>query len=174
MRWLACVLIAGCGFSSSSHNEGHRDAATGDPDAALDAPPDALQVHCPATYDLKNGGHSYRKTTATSDYNTIVTECHDGAGYVVAIDSVDEDNWIKDQFGSTGYIWIGLHYDTGAGYRWDDHVQLGTYNNFANGLVPTTPTDACVDKSLSPSSNGVWVPYMCMQAHQGMCECDGP
>ena len=87
MRVLVCLAIAGCGFSSSS-NPNHGDAALGDHDAApqLDAPIDT-PIACPATYDLKFGGHSYRKTTATADYPTIQTECHDGVGYVVDIDS---------------------------------------------------------------------------------------
>lgn len=177
MRVLVCVVVAGCGFQTQSDSAHHRDAPVGDPDAPmqLDAPIDTVTpVSCPATYDLKFGGHSYRKTTALSDYTTIVNECHDGSGYVVAIDDGNEDSWVKNQFGSTGYIWIGLHYDTPMGYRWDNHARLGTFNNFSGGAVPAPPTDPCVDKALSPSAAGVWEPYTCGQAHQSLCECDGP
>jgi len=177
MRALLCLAIAGCGFSSQS-NPSHRDAATGDPDAPMqqiDASLDAPQVNCPATYDLKSGGHSYRKTAATADYPTIQAECHDGVGYVVDIDSSEEDTWVKNQFGSNGYIWIGLHFDVPMGYRWDNHEKLAAdYNNFSGSTVPSAPTDACVDKSLSPSTGGIWAPYVCTQAHQSLCECDGP
>jgi len=128
---------------------------------------------CPATYTLHFGGHSYRKTSAVTDYTGVVNDCHDGSGYVVAIDGSDEEAWVENQFGSNGYIWIGLQFESPS-YRWDNHVQLGTYNHFAGRTVPAAPIDPCVDKSLSPSTGGVWTPFRCTQAHQGMCECDAP
>lgn len=106
-----------------------------------------------------------------TNYPGVVSDCHDGSGYVVALDSSAEDIWVKSQFGTTGFIWIGLQFGS-SGYQWDNHVPLGTYNNFAGGVVPTAPSDPCVDNSLSAS--GVWEAFKCTQAHQSMCECDAP
>jgi hypothetical protein len=171
---LVCAMVAGCGFSSPSAPS----AAPGD--AANDRPHDAqadatalsdATASCPGTYTLHFGGHSYRKTTATTDYPGVVNDCHDGRGYVVAINDSAEDTWVKIQFGSNGYIWIGLQFSSSS-YQWDNHVPLGTYNDFAGGVVPVTPAASCVDYLLS--TGGMWAPYTCTQMHQSMCECDAP
>jgi hypothetical protein len=178
---LVSAMVAGCSFSaqvapSDATNDRSLDAPVAPSDAAndrsLDAQVDAV-ASCPATYNLHFGGHSYRKTAAPTDYPGVVSDCNDGRGYVVAIDASDEDTWVKNQFGSSGYIWIGLQFES-PGYRWNNHVPLGTYNNFMGGTVPAAPADPCVDKSLSPSTGGAWEPFTCTQQHQSLCECDAP
>jgi hypothetical protein len=134
---------------------------------AADAGPPA---GCPATYSLKFNGHSY--VAAPSDtYANVVASCHADGQHVIVINDDNENTWAMDQLiSSNNFVWIGLHFTSGA-WTWDDGTLLGSgYESFTGG-VPTNPTDPCVDAF---QLDGSWSAFRCTAIHPTLCECDGP
>ena len=70
---------------------------------------------------------------------------------------------------SNSFVWIGLHFTSGA-WTWDDGTLLGSGFQAFTGGVPTNPTNLCVNAN---QTDGSWLTFSCTAAHPTLCACDG-
>jgi hypothetical protein len=125
---------------------------------------------CPASYALKFNGHSYRATSVDT-YANVVASCHADGEHVVVINDSSENTWALGQLtSSNGFVWIGLHFTSGA-WTWDDGTALGSGFEAFSGAPPTSPSNPCVN---ARQTDGSWLTFSCTATHPTLCECDGP
>jgi hypothetical protein len=125
---------------------------------------------CPASYALKFNGHSYRATSVDT-YANVVASCRADGEHVVVINDSSENTWALGQLtSSNGFVWIGLHFTSGA-WTWDDGTALGSGFEAFSGAPPTSPSNPCVN---ARQTDGAWLTFSCTATHPTLCECDGP
>lgn len=125
---------------------------------------------CPASYTLKFNGHSYRATSVDT-YPNVVASCHADGEHVVVINDSSENTWALGQLtSSNSFVWIGLHFTSGA-WMWDDGTALGSGFEAFSGAPPTNPSNPCVN---AHQTDGSWLTFSCTATHPTLCECDGP
>ena len=153
------VFVAACSFTDGAAS--HSDGGT-----RPDAPPDSGL--CAPSYTLAYGGHQYMLSTPMS-WGIDSSLCSTSRGHMVKIEDSGEDNFAHMQF-SSGYMWTGLHLDTGDNmYHWTDGSLLGSYNGFHNGNVP--PPDVSQQCVEIVSTTGEWQIFNCNFAQIALCEC---
>ena len=125
---------------------------------------------CPASYTLKFNGHSYRATSVDT-YTNDAASCHADGQHVVVINDSSENTWALGQLtSSNSFVWIGLHFTSGA-WTWDDGTALGSGFQAFSGGPPTSPSNPCVN---AHQTDGSWLTFSCTATHPTLCECDGP
>ncbi|KAJ8046414.1 C-type mannose receptor 2 [Holothuria leucospilota] len=76
-------------------------------------------------------GSCYDLLASSSTQATARTTCEASGGYVLQIESKEEQLFIQGQFSISQDIWIGLKSDGGNGFRWTDGASYG-YDYFGS------------------------------------------
>lgn len=165
----AIALVAGCSFSppgSGSPNPGGPDAGTGT-DAAIDAPPVA---RCSADYDAEIGGHKYRLIGSGMSWMQARASCETDGGYLLKLETVNEDDLAEFLINDVPEIWIGVHDTDGDGvYQWTDG-STAVFTHWDGG-VPSAASPDCAVKNTS-TSDGKWYTRSCTDSMPAVCECN--
>jgi hypothetical protein len=172
------AVVAGCSFTPpepagpGNAPEPGTDGGTSEPDAPPgDAPPAA---RC-STYEYDYNGHRYRLTMNGEDVRQVSwmegkTDCESDGGYLMKIDSGNEDQQVENVLGfGPPEVWIGLHDPNQQGsYLWTD----GTPPSFTHwSSTPSAGSPDCVMKSTNPF-DGRWFTRDCVGTRPAICECE--
>jgi Lectin C-type domain len=91
-------------------------------------------------------------------YANVAASCHADGEHVVVINDSSENTWALGQLtSSNSFVWIGLHFTSGA-WTWDDGTALGSGFEAFSGAPPTNPSNPCVN---AHQTDGSWLTFSC-------------
>jgi lectin-like protein len=175
--WISTIAAAsGCTFDPQLHSNpggGAPDASAATPDAFV-AALDVAPAGCPVAYAASFGTHKYRLTDKDYGWADAQAQCQTDGGHLIKIETREEDDFLVNAINAAdhAFVWIGLS-DPASNdtYRWTDGSQLGTFQHFSFGIIPSS-SDNCIDKSTT-DIDGRWFTFDCTHQQRGVCECDG-
>ncbi len=160
---VAGVLAVGCRFDLPAR-----------PDSGVEETPDGPSADAPAGnptcagYDFDYNGHRYRLVTSSTSWMQAKAGCEADGGYLLKLDTQQEDDLTAQLVSEQTEIWIGLHdADNDGTYLWTDGAPPA-FTRWAT--PPTAGSPDCVFKN-TLVSDGRWYPLACIDLRPSVCEC---
>ena len=159
------IAIAGaCSFSPAAPSSPPSDASSG---ATADAAAVDAAVRCDFD-DVELMGHRYEQLAQPQSWAQARDTCRARGGYLLKIDSADENAAAELLLVGFFHVWIGLHDRLGDDqWMWADGTPLAGYTNFD---VVSNAED-CVGLS---SVDGRCDTRPCNAMLMAVCECERP